>query len=49
MLTGLAKPLVEGQSFPMTLDFAKAGQRQVTVRRAESRGNGAGRRLWIAR
>jgi copper(I)-binding protein len=31
MLTGLAKPLVEGQSFPMTLDFAKAGQRQVTV------------------
>jgi len=31
MLTGLAKPLVEGQSFPLTLDFAKAGERQVTV------------------
>jgi copper(I)-binding protein len=31
MLSGLAKPLAEGQSFPLTLDFAKAGQRQVTV------------------
>jgi periplasmic copper chaperone A len=31
MLTGLAKPLVEGQSFPLTLNFAKAGERQVTV------------------
>jgi copper(I)-binding protein len=31
MLTGLAKPLEEGQSFPLTLDFAKAGERQVTV------------------
>jgi periplasmic copper chaperone A len=31
MLTGLAKPLVEGESFPLTLDFAKAGARQVTV------------------
>jgi len=31
MLTGLAKPLEEGQSFPLTLDFAKAGARQVTV------------------
>jgi len=31
MLTGLAKPLVEGQSFPLTLDFAKGGARQVTV------------------
>ena len=31
MLTGLARPLVEGQSFPLTLDFAKAGARQVTV------------------
>jgi periplasmic copper chaperone A len=31
MLTGLAKPLEAGQSFPLTLDFAKAGVRQVTV------------------
>ena len=31
MLTGLAKPLEAGQSFPLTLDFAKAGERQVTV------------------
>jgi periplasmic copper chaperone A len=31
MLTGLAQPLAEGQSFPLTLDFAKAGARQVTV------------------
>jgi hypothetical protein len=31
MLTGLAKPLEVGQSFPLTLDFAKAGAHQVTV------------------
>ena len=31
MLTGIAKPLEAGQSFPLTLDFAKAGARQVTV------------------
>jgi len=31
MLTGLAKPLVEGQSFPLTLDFVKAGKREVMV------------------
>jgi copper(I)-binding protein len=31
MLTGLAKPLEAGQSFPLTLDFAKAGEKQVTV------------------
>jgi periplasmic copper chaperone A len=31
MLTGLAKPLVEGQSFPLTLTFAKAGSREVSV------------------
>jgi copper(I)-binding protein len=31
MMTGLAKPLEVGQSFPMTLDFAKAGAKQVTV------------------
>jgi copper(I)-binding protein len=31
MLTGVAKPLQEGQSFPVTLTFAKAGTRDVTV------------------
>jgi copper(I)-binding protein len=31
MLTGLAKPLEVGQSFPLTLDFANAGAKQVTV------------------
>jgi periplasmic copper chaperone A len=31
MLTGLAGPLKEGQSFPLTLSFAKAGSREVTV------------------
>jgi periplasmic copper chaperone A len=31
MLTGLAQPLKEGQSFPLTLTFAKAGTQDVTV------------------
>ncbi len=31
MLTGLAQPLKEGQSFPLTLTFDKAGTQQVTV------------------
>lgn len=31
MLTGLAQPLTEGQTFPLTLTFAKAGSQQVTV------------------
>lgn len=31
MLLGLAKPLVEGQSFPLVLEFEKAGAVQVTV------------------
>jgi len=31
MLSGLARPLQEGQTFPLTLDFAKAGAHQVTV------------------
>jgi copper(I)-binding protein len=31
MLTGLAKPLQEGQSIPLTLTFAKAGAREVNV------------------
>jgi periplasmic copper chaperone A len=31
MLTGLTKQLKEGETFPMTLDFAKAGARQIEV------------------
>jgi periplasmic copper chaperone A len=31
MLTGLAEPLQEGQSVPLTLTFAKAGNREVTA------------------
>jgi periplasmic copper chaperone A len=31
MLMGLNQPLHEGQSFPLTLDFEKAGPRTVTV------------------
>jgi periplasmic copper chaperone A len=31
MLMGLKEPLREGQSFPLTLDFEKAGPRTVTV------------------
>lgn len=31
MLMGLAHPLVEGQTFPLTLTFAKAGSETVTV------------------
>jgi copper(I)-binding protein len=31
MLMGLAHPLTEGQTFPMTLTFAKGGTRDVTV------------------
>jgi periplasmic copper chaperone A len=31
MLTGLNGPLREGQSFPLTLTFEKAGAREVTV------------------
>jgi periplasmic copper chaperone A len=31
MLTGLAQPLKEGQTFPLTLTFDKAGTQQVTV------------------
>jgi periplasmic copper chaperone A len=31
MLLGLNQPLREGQTFPLTLDFEKAGQRSVTV------------------
>jgi len=31
MLTGLTRPLKEGQSFPLTLTFANTGAQQVTV------------------
>jgi copper(I)-binding protein len=31
MLMGLSQPLHEGQSFPLTIDFEKAGPRTVTV------------------
>jgi copper(I)-binding protein len=31
MLSGLKQPLRQGQSFPLTLDFEKAGKREVTV------------------
>ena len=31
MLMGLNQPLQAGQSFPLTLAFEKAGQREVTV------------------
>ena len=31
MLMGLHQPLREGQSFPLTLDFEKAGPRTVSV------------------
>ena len=31
MLLGLSEPLLEGQSFPLTLTFEKAGMREVTV------------------
>jgi hypothetical protein len=31
MLMGLAEPLVEGQSFPLTLNFERAGSIEVTV------------------
>jgi copper(I)-binding protein len=42
MLMGLDQPLHEGQSFPLTLDFEKAGPRTVTVNveKAGARGPG---------
>ena len=42
MLMGLNQPLHEGQSFPLTLDFEKAGPRTVTVtvEKAGARGPG---------
>ena len=35
MLVGLKRPLREGESFPLTLDFAKAGKREVQVKVAK--------------
>jgi periplasmic copper chaperone A len=42
MLMGLNQPLHEGQSFPLTLDFEKAGPRTVTVtvEKADAKGPG---------
>lgn len=44
MLIGLNQPLKEGQSFPLTLDFEKAGKKevQVTVAKAGAQGEGMG-------
>lgn len=44
MLTGLAKPLKEGDTFPLILDFAKAGAKQVnvSVEKVGSMGPGGG-------
>ena len=35
MLVGLKQPLKEGESFPLTLDFAKAGKQEVQVKVAK--------------
>ena len=35
MLMGLKQPLKEGESFPLTLDFAKSGKREVQVKVAK--------------
>ena len=37
MLMGLDEPLVAGERFPLTLQFATAGTVTVTVRRARAR------------
>jgi hypothetical protein len=42
MLMGLSQPLREGQSFPLTLDFEKAGPRTVTVTVAKVGAKGPG-------
>lgn len=36
MLMGLKQPLKEGDSFPLTLDFAKAGKRDLQVKVAKA-------------
>ena len=42
MLMGLAKPLVEGNSFALTLNFERAGSIEVEVRIFEPEGTGHG-------
>jgi periplasmic copper chaperone A len=42
MLMGLNQPLREGQSFPLTLDFEKAGPRTVTVTVGKAGSKGPG-------
>jgi copper(I)-binding protein len=42
MLLGLEHPLREGQSFPLTLDFEKAGSRTVTVTVVKAGATGPG-------
>lgn len=42
MLTGLSAPLAKGSSFPLSLDFERSGQRQLSVEvRDPSTGGGA--------
>ena len=43
MLLGLTAPLREGQSFPLTLQFEKAGAREVTVSVAAPGASAAGK------
>jgi copper(I)-binding protein len=42
MLLGLNRPLQEGQSFPLTLNFAKAGPRTATVTVEKAGASGPG-------
>ena len=43
MLTGLKRPLRVGESFPLTLEFEKAGRREVNVRVEKAGAMGPGR------
>ena len=47
MLVGVSRPLVEGETFPLTLTFAKAGTQSVTVevRKVGEMGPGDGARM----
>ena len=45
MLMGLEKPLKEGESFPLTLTFAKAGQGTVTVAVEAAGASGGGKSM----
>jgi len=42
MLVGLTEPLVEGNSFPLTLNFERAGSIEVKIMIFESEGTGHG-------